>query len=357
MKILNKLVIAATLLLAINACKDGYIDDIAHVQAGDDESAPAITFAYPLQGTLIRVTEDVVPINIRFSVTDDIEIGNIAVALNGNPIAEFSDFLDYRRANVSFNYDNITNGAHTLTVTATDLSGKSTTQSVDFEKLEPYQPVYDGEIFYLPFDGENLELVTITDGTRVGNPGFTSTGKVGSAYAGATDAYLTFPTTGLTNTEFSAVMWYKLNAAPDRAGILVMGPPGVNTRTNGFRFFREGSATNQTFKLNVGTGSGESWFDGGATASVNPATTTDWIHLAFTISGTQCTVYINGEIVSQNDFSGIDWTGCDLLSVGSGAPRFSEWNHLSDLSHLDELRIFNKELSQTEIRAIIDDVN
>ena len=352
-------ILPITLLFLATACTDSYIDELQHVAPGPDEEAPAVTLAYPLEGTLIRVIEDVAPIDIQFTVTDDIEIRDIVVELNGEQITSFDDFVDYRKAIKEHTYENLTNGEHTLAIVATDASGKSTTHAVEFEKVAPYRPIHDGEIFYMPFDGDNVELVTITNATRVGSPGFTTSGKLGSAYAGATDSYLTLPTTGLTNPEFSAVMWYKLNATPARAGILVISPPdeanpsSPNNRTSGFRFFREGSATDQTFKLNVGTGSGESWFDGQAAASVDPATTTDWIHLAFTISGDRAAVYINGEVVIENTFPGVDWTGADILSIGSGAPRFTGWDHLSDLSHIDELRIFDKELSQTEIQDIM----
>ena len=149
----------------------------------------------------------------------------------------------------------------------------------------------------------------------------------------------------------------KVNSSPDRAGILVMGPPdpnntaAQNNRTAGFRFFREGSAASQIFKLNAGNGKADSWFDGGAAATVD-VTTGAWNHYAYTISGTECVVYINGEVVKQGSFSGIDWTGCDILSIMSGAPRFTEWNHLSDLGMMDELRLFNKALSGTEVKAI-----
>ena len=151
-----------------------------------------------------------------------------------------------------------------------------------------------------------------------------------------------------------------MNADPDRGGILVLGPedtenenyPDVqNLRTKGFRFFREGNATRQVFKLNVGTGDGESWFDGGDAAALDPTTVTDWVHLAFTISDARAAVYINGEVVSEGAFTGIDWTGCDMLSIGSGAPRFTQWGHLSDLSLIDELRLYNKALSQEEVQA------
>ena len=349
----TKFLLIAVLLIA-SACTDGYIDEITQVQPGADESAPAITINYPLEGTLIRVVEDVTSIDIQFSATDDIEIANVILELNGTQIAEINEFKDYRRAVEEFTYDNLTNGEHTLTITVTDASGKSTSQSVSFEKVEPYRPIYDGEIFYMPFDGDNLELVTITAATREGNPGFTASGKVGGAYAGATDAYLTFPTSELTNPEFSAVFWYKMNAVPDRAALLVMGPPGDNNnnRTGGFRVFRENVGGNQRITLNVGNGKGDSWFNS-ADEYHMPPSFNDWIHVAFSMSDSECVLYINGEVAAQDPFTGVDWDECDVLSIASGAPRFIEWGHLSDLSNFDELRIFDKVLSQTEVQTII----
>ncbi|SHG21599.1 LamG-like jellyroll fold domain-containing protein [Flagellimonas flava] len=221
---------------------------------------------------------------------------------------------------------------------------------------------FEGEMFYMPFDGDLTEKFLDIDASTVGTTGFAGESVAGSdAYAGAADSYLTFPTNGLTTEEFSATMWYKINADPDRAGILVMGPPDMeraeypdiqNLRTNGFRFFREAGGDGQIFKLNVGRGDGDSWFDGGATASI-PSDTADWVHLAFTISNSECVVYIDGEVVAQGDFTGVDWTGCDILSIGSGAPRFNQWNHLSDLSYLDELRLFSKALSQSEVQSVM----
>jgi hypothetical protein len=222
---------------------------------------------------------------------------------------------------------------------------------------KPYTPKYSGEVFYMPFEGNYKELISKSDATKVGTPTFAD-GKLGKAYAGAADSYLTFLTTGLKSSTFSAVFWMKVNPVPDRAGILVMGPPdaaaptAMNNRTSGFRFFRENAGGKQRFKLNAGNGTADSWFDGGAAADVDPTTGT-WNHFAYTISATECVVYINGEIAKQGTFTGIDWTGCDILSIMSGAPRFAGWNHFSDLSLMDELRIFNKALTQAEVKTIM----
>jgi hypothetical protein len=358
MKILKHISVGALSILFAFACDEG-IDPISHVEPGPDEAAPTIAISYPVEGTKVQVKEDVAPLSIQFEATDDIEIQQVAFSLDGTEVGALSDFKDYRRAVQTFTYESLTNGNHSLVVTVTDLSGKNSSTTVNFEKVPPYQPVFDGEIFYMPFDGDYMELVNIVTATKVGSPAFTDASVAGKAYAGAADAYLTLPTTGITTTEFSAAFWYNLNGAPDRSGILTIGPPDPNlpatpnNRKSGFRLFREGSATNQTFKLNVGDGAADSWFDGGAAASRNPATT-DWVHLAFTISNSQVVVYIDGEIVSQGAFSGVDWTGCDVLSIASGAPRFMEWGHLSDQSIYDELRIFNKALTQEEVQAIME---
>ncbi|TBN05378.1 LamG domain-containing protein [Hyunsoonleella flava] len=219
------------------------------------------------------------------------------------------------------------------------------------------------KIFNMSFDGSYTESISKTDATEVGSPGFAGESKAGiNAYAGAADSYLTFPTDGMLGDELSAAFWYKVNATPDRAGILVIGPEDTdnanfpdsqNDRSSGFRLFRENAGGMQRIKLNVGRGDGDSWFDGGAAADIDPASN-EWVHIAFTVSQTEAAVYINGQVVRDGTYGGVDWTGCDILSIMSGAPRFTGWNHRSDSSFIDELQIFNKALSQTEIQAVMD---
>ena len=351
-----KKLIAGSIAISAFSCTDG-IDPITPVAPGEDTAAPAVTISYPLEGTLVRVKEDVAPITIQFEATDDIEIQKIDVILDGTTVTTYSSFIDYRRAVLSYTYESLANGSHSLEVKTTDMSNKSTSKVVAFEKVEPYKPLYDGETFYLPFDGDYLELVSITEATVVGSPSFSDIANTGKSYQGATGAYLTTDVTSLLGDEFSAAFWYKINGAPDRSGMLTISPPDPtvslpNKRTSGFRLFREGSAANQTIKLNVGTGASDSWFDGGAAASVNPGTA-EWIHVAITLSQSKAAVYINGKVASSGTFDGVDWTGCDKLSIASGAPNFIEWGHLSDGSLYDELRIFNKALTQEEVQALM----
>ncbi len=361
MKYIVKPIIMLLALLVVS-CNEG-IDPITAVDAGVDETAPQVTISAPVAGSVIQVPAETTNVPISFQVTDDIEVGSISVQMNGSTIATYNGgFTDYRRVLVSdLVYEGLMDGEHELTVTATDLDGKTTSTTVNFSKEPPYIPKYEGEILYMPFDGDWIDLISFQTPTVVGSPSFASEEESlngSGAYAGAEGAYLTLPTDGLTNPEFSAIFWVKINAVPDRAGILTMSPPmtdgTTNDRNKGFAFFRENAGGEQRFKLTAGYGEGAEWFDGGEMADVDPATG-EWVNLAFTISSSEAVVYINGQVVSQNAFPGIDWTDCNVLSIMSGAPNFTEWNHLSDQSLMDELRIFNRAITQEEIQTIMAD--
>src|SRR5690606_2535982 len=181
-----------------------------------------------------------------------------------------------------------------------------------------------------------------------GSPGFSEDTYLGTgAYLGAPDSHLTLPLDDDLVDEFSVAFWYKPSGTPDRAGILVAGDDEVD-RNQGFRLFREGNADQQTIKLNVGTGAGESWNDGGAVP------TGEWVHVAFTVSSTETVIYFNGVAVNTGTLNGpIDWTGVEELNIGAGGPTFSYWDHLSDNSPMDELRMFDTALSQEDIQNLI----
>ncbi|MEC7263596.1 MAG: LamG domain-containing protein, partial [Bacteroidota bacterium] len=213
-----------------------------------------------------------------------------------------------------------------------------------------------GSTLYLPFDGANTDVNNNLAPTVVGAPGFAGESQVGTdAYAGAADSYLTFPIDGLFANQFSGAFWYKVDADPDRAGILTVSPPmngADNDLSAGFRLFREGDASSQRIKLHVGSDAGDVWNDG----DVIDVTAGEWVHIAFTVTDTATQIYFNGEpVANMGDMTGktINWANCTILSVGSGAPNFIGWNHLSDLSYIDDLYLFDRALTQEEIQEIM----
>ena len=204
----------------------------------------------------------------------------------------------------------------------------------------------------MPFDGKYNDRVSYNMATSVGTPAFLGSGYAGNnAYKGATDSYLNYPLAGLFGgSAFSVSFYYKVNASPDRAGIVTVGNPNVaEDRSKGFRIFREGNATEQRIKLNLGIGGGESWNDGGVITVANG----NWVHVVVTVSPTESKIYFDGVLKTTSTFTApVDWTNCSMVNIGAGGPTFSYWNHLSDLSGLDELRFFNKTLTQSEIDAL-----
>lgn len=348
MKYLNKIYLFLITALLFVGCNEG-IDSISTIPAGTDEAAPVVKIKYPLEGAQIKTPGLVVSINFQFEVSDDIEIGSVKVNLDGKEIASISEFMDYRKLVKELKYDKLNSGNHTLSVTATDLEGKSTTSTVNFEKAPPYISKYTDEVFYMPFENDLMEMLSLDFAKKTGTPSFSDEFLAGKkSYVGATDSYITYPVDKIKADEITATFWYKVNAAPDRAGILSTGS-APDVRTHGFRLFREGDASKQRLKLNVGIGSDESWNDGGEI----DVTAGEWVHVAIVISKTKNTIYFNGEEISSSDMtSGIDWTDCKELTIGAGGETFSYWDHKSDLSNIDELRIFKKALSKSEINTI-----
>lgn len=350
MKTYSKIVMVVLSLFVLNACEQSYIDEISKVDPGTDESGPVVTVTSPAGD--VNAPSDVSEVSIQFEVVDDIELKSVSVQLNGTSLGSYDQFKDYRRF-IGAYAEELSLGDHVLEIVATDMAGKSTTQTINFKKINTIRDLMNEAVFHMAFNGNYVDEVSSVAATVVGTPSLGTGGVDGGCYVGAPDSYLTFDGTGLQFPEFSASFFLNVTAtqATDRAGVLVMSPENPNfdnSRKFGFRFFRENGGGLQQFKLNAGNGTSDKWFDGGAAARVNPATT-EWVHFVFTISATGAKVYIDGVLVKEDTFSGVDWTGCDMLSIMSGAPRFANWNHLSDESKMDELLIYDRVLTQAEI--------
>jgi len=354
MKNIIKLTFAAIALLTITTgCSEGYIDDVSSVAAGEDKVAPIVEILSPTANIFIPSTASGANLNFQFKVSDDIEIGNVELFLDGVKLASYDKFIDYRNLSSNFNYNNLGLGDHTFMVNAKDLTGKTATKSFTFN-IDKYNKLLASETLYMPFSSGNVftDLISTNNPMVIGSPSTVSGGHLGSTYKGATDAYLTYPIDNLFGSkELTTSFWYKVDPTTASAGIIVVGDPtetnNDDSRKKGFRLFREGA--NGTVKLNVGVASGESWNDG-----FNLGTTTGWVHIAVTISETESKIYLNGVLQRTSSLSApISFTNCKDVAIGSGGPTFSYWGHKSDTSMIDELRFFNKALSQSEIQAIM----
>ena len=338
--------------LALSSCDDDYIDPISEVAAGEDVSAPVITINSPAAGNAtIPFTDTMTNQKFDYKVSDDIEIASVEIIIDGVKMATYNNFLDYRNHAEIYAKD-LGLGAHTFVVNAKDKSGKSSSKSVTFNIDNTYSALY-GEKAYFPFFAGNVfaDLLSGANPTVIGTPSTVAGGKSGAAYQGATNSYLSVPLAGLYSNDngMSFTFWYKVNSTPDRAGIITINDntnDSDENRNKGFRLFREGGAASQTIKMNVGIGSGESWNDGGSIA-VNG----NWVHVGVTVSKTESKIYFDGVLQRTSTFSAFDFSESTTMVIGSGAPSFAYWNHLSDLSQIDELRIYDKALDENQVKA------
>ena len=356
MKIIKYIFICSLVTVLAASCEKG-LDPIIEVSPKPDALVPTLVINYPVEGKPIVSPDEPAKITFKLVATDDVELKSVILQLDGAEIASFTEFKDYRRLDLKYDY-NLTSGDHTLSVTVTDLTDKSVSGEVSFTKITA--PVYvplDGEVLYFPLDSYYLDLISGNALAPVGTPGF-ATGKVSDCYAGAADSYMTYPSDVITSgSEFSLSFWYKINADPPRAGILaispVKDPSATDIRWYGLRLFRENSGLNQNIGLNFGDGTAEKWRNPFITVPPDQ----DWMHIAITISSTKATIYVNGEIPAANGeleltAGGVDWTGCDGMTIGSGMPNFVYWEHFSDLSLYDEMHFFTRAITAAEVQSL-----
>lgn len=377
MKILQFLLIA-TFLVTIG-CQEGYIDEISSVDPGQDESAPTVTLNYPNGDITIPFTETETDIEFEFGAVDDIELQSITISLNGTELAGFTEFTDYRMSNKSYLYEGAPVGNHTAEVTATDLAGKSTTVSLDFEVTNQYVPK-SGEIFYMPFEGGVfLDLITETSGTTNGDPGFVNgvSGKAISLSA-ASQSYMLFPGDAFAAAEsFTVSFWVNPDFVDESEDGGIDGVLGLVNLSNVGRFwgnldFFVENGSNPTdgadMRIHITNGVDSPTFTETWISNVNdvPDFFGNWSSHILTYDNTsrEFKYYINGELMTTTAAS---WEG-DLVFQDSGPMVFGCVQFMTDPSltsatgsqawasyltgELDEVRIFDVALSEAEVAEL-----
>lgn len=381
MKTSKKIVMSVVALAFVAGCNEG-IDPISKESPGEDLTAPVVTINLPFEGQIIQVLEPVIPYDINFEVTDDIEIKSITVSLDGTELAEYTSFIDYRRAVITHTYETLDNGDHTVSVTAEDMSGKTTTGEVNFKKLDPYTAKYPGEILYLPFDGDYLELLTLQSATPAGGPVFVD-GKVGKAVSLNANnfSYVLFPGTELAAVdEFALSFWVNADFVDNGSNSIkgILGLVNLSHTTNFWgnidMFIENGSNPTDGAQIKthvVSEGTKESWITGGGFLNVMTFFN-QWSHHVFTYDKTahEFRYYINGALIKTQAAS---WGTDDLIFTGSGKIVFGAVHFMTIPSQttgsgsqpwasyltgeMDEIRIFNKSLSDAEVLEIYNDEN
>ena len=191
-------------------------------------------------------------------------------------------------------------------------------------------------------DGDFIASLTVTDGN-----GNTSTNEISVAVNsncnvdtvpgmamecyGSGGDYASTPDFGITTNNFTISAWIKPDGIqPDYTGIV------MNNGTSGGINFRGGNNT-----LGYHWPGGTWWWDSGLIVPDG-----QWSYVALVVTPTDATVYLNGVGVTHS----ATLSPLDVTSMFMGS--YQDWGGRNYTGKIDEVRVWNRSLSQDEIREL-----
>ncbi|HZU83361.1 MAG TPA: LamG domain-containing protein, partial [Polyangiaceae bacterium] len=200
---------------------------------------------------------------------------------------------------------------------------------------------------YYPFDETSGTSAADATGqqapaTLIGGASFASGLSGDAATMNGSGQYVSMPTgivAGLS--AFSISAWVKLNTSPTWSRIFDFG-----TGTTAYMFLTPNSgAGTLRYAITVGGYTGEQRVEAAALP------TGSWQHVAVTMQGTTCTLYVNGAQVAQN--AGVTLDPASLGTTGANWLGRSQFFRNPDLDgQIDGFRIYDRALDADEVTAL-----
>lgn len=247
-------------------------------------------------------------------------------------------------------------------------------------KVDPSTIATANLVAYFPFDNNaNDQVGNLTPAQQ---PGVTYvTGRRGKAYQGAANAHLRYnlPTNSKLKTlgSYSIAMWLKspkVDGTPVPKIIEIGKSDDLywGNLTLMIERLTEPGADSLFFKLHFKK-VGAEWEGQWIELKKSVFQTNKWMHLVFQYDGTtsKFMVYLNGAKIefpastenrfadpNQTPLGNLNFVNADVLNIGAWRPKTD--NQATDewmgwfMGNLDELRIYDKALSATEVKALYD---
>ena len=307
-------------------------DSIFTTTSPPDTTPPTVTISSPAPGATVSGT-----VTISASASDNNGVTGVQFLLDGANLGAEDVTAPY---SVSWNTSTALYGTHALSARARDAAGNQVVAQVTVQSAAP--PSSPSASY-----GFNEGSGTVTADASGPNTGTLSgaswhtLGKFGSALAfNGTNSYVTAGVTGLSNIGSSQTVswWLTVPSIPTvvQTIISIEGPyAGGAPSAAIYPGFRNSM---------VGV-----WKTGGGLlVSATPPSANEWHHYAYTVDGSTHRLYIDGvERASSLQPSGQNGTP-NSLQFGrccGGSQYFSGF--------LDEVRIYNRALSQAEIQIVM----
>ena len=313
------------------------VDVIVTVNNPPDTQSPTISITAPPAGNVSGT------INVTATANDNVGVVGVQFLLDGNNLGAEDLTSPY---SVSWNTALTTNGSHVLTARARDATGNTTTSSSVIVNINNNTNLVASYGF-----NENSGT-TLTDnsgrnnhGTLVNGPTWTSAGKYGPALVfdgnndlvNINDDNSLDLTTGMTLEAWvnpSDLTGYKTVLCKENSTNNFIYTLSANNSTS--------NTTSQRPNSRMANGSANVTVTGTSKLPLNT-----WTHIASTYDGSVFRFYVNGVQVSTTNINGTMGISTGMLRIGGTTTLGSQYF----TGIIDEVRIYNRALSQAEIQT------
>lgn len=308
--------------------------DVDPLSCTPDTTPPTVLVTSPASNTTISAIS-----TISASASDNRGVQSVQFKVDGTTIATDTT----SSYSTSWDTGTVANGSHSLTAVATDTSGNTATSAavtVDVDNGTPPPPVLDDSVAHWTFD-DGSGTVTVD---AAGNSNGTVFGAVwvagvaGSAldFNGTTSHVVIDNTLDITGTQITLAAWIQ-----PRDGGTANGSRVISKRTDAGGSDVWAMATSQNrvhFRL-----------DGEDMSSSHVFAPNEWLHVAMIYNGVDKLIYVNGVLDASTPQAKSDPIDTSARPVHLGM-REGEGRHFNGL--IDEVRIYNRALTSTEVSAL-----
>lgn len=302
-----------------------------------DTQPPTANLTAPANGSTVSAT-----VNVTADAADNIGVTGVQFKLDGVNLGNEDTSSPY---SVSWNTTSASNGAHTLTAVARDAAGNTTTTNAVTVTVSNSGTGLGLVAAYNFNEGAGTAINDLSGNGNLGNifqATWYTTGKYGKALAfdGSNDYVSVADSSSLDLTNrMTLEAWVRPTA--NSGWRTVMLKENGNELAYGLYARENTNRASGWLRINPSSSS-----QSVATSTQNALPLNAWSHLALTYDGSVMRIYVNGVQRATKNMSGNMFTSSGPLKFGGNAI----WSEYF-AGQLDEIRIYNRALTASEIQA------
>ena len=298
-----------------------------------DTTNPTVTITGPTSAASITVTANTV--TLSGTAADNRAIKRVAWGNNRGGSGDATGTTSWTTPAIA-----LQPGVNTLTITAYDLSNRSSTDTLT---VTFNAPITYGQVAAYSFNEGSGAAVADSSGNNnlgtVTNGSWTTSGKFGNSlvFNGTSSRVFVTSSASLNLTAGMTVMAWVYPTANQTGNRTI-----IRRETNGYWLYSSRLLSNMRPYGGALVGSNSETVSASNALPVNT-----WSHVAVTYDGSVVTLYVNGTAVSTNSASGSIVSGTTPLWIGGTSSSTDFFQ-----GRIDEVRVYNRALTTTEIGTI-----